>query len=105
MDKVFWSWIWRINTSIWYVHIFFDNSYLNYANSSFLKEQQGPLLPTWMNFNLSMDLHRNQTSVTQGISEQQGSWEAVLCDAPKILAILDHFYHPELLQNSTEVRS
>ena len=34
-----------------------------------------------------------------------GSWQAVLCDTPKILAILDHFYHPELLQNSTEVRS
>ena len=36
---------------------------------------------------------------------QQGSWEAVLCDAPKILAILDHFYHPELLRNWTEARS
>ena len=37
--------------------------------------------------------------------EQQGRWQAVLCDAPKISAILDHFYHPELLQNSTAVRS
>ena len=37
--------------------------------------------------------------------EQQGSWQAVLWDAPKILAILDHFYHPELLLNSPEVRS
>ena len=36
--------------------------------------------------------------------EQQGSWQAVLCDAPKNLAILDHFYHLELLQNSTEVQ-
>ena len=37
--------------------------------------------------------------------EQQGSWQTVLYDAPKIFAILDHFYHPELLQNSTAVRS
>ena len=37
--------------------------------------------------------------------EWQCSWQAVLCDAPKVLAILDHFYDPELLQNSTEVRS
>ena len=37
--------------------------------------------------------------------EWQCSWQAVLCDAPKVLAILDHFYDPELLQNSTEARS
>ena len=37
--------------------------------------------------------------------EQQGSWQAVLSDAPKILAILDHFYHPGTSPkfNSSEV--